>query len=298
MRKKLSEKQLIDTQDLLTAQALMVESRNMVAEIRLNGEKQRELLAVTMNVSPCRMCVKGYFPEFKCPNPCELESVALLNRPEAYQADLALSSASVDYKRLLVKYFPRVEGWLGYFRDENKFMLNKSWNDGGMKVTVDLLDFTANLYESEAAKDRIGKSDRERAVICLGIVSQVKLKVLEALRAIERYKKNMELKPMAQEAYRIAKAQEKAKDRQAPSHPTLLSTEKALAQIYQVEVDIMLSLGDVHAALAEVDAATGMNYPISAAGLKYGPATPPGPPKPLELWKRAALFLSRPFAGK
>ncbi len=289
--KALSRNLLVEPQDFMAAEAAAAEARNLVADIGLNGEKQKELLAVAMNVSPCELNVKGYFPQFLYPNPCDLEPVVLLNRPEAYQADITHLSAMADYSRLIVKFFPRVEGYISYFRDENKFNLNKNWTDGGMKVSVDLLDVASNILEREAARDRIIKTDRERAVICIGIISQVKLKALEAIRAIERHKKNSDLKNQASEAYRIALEQQRVKEKGAKRELLLIATEKAMCALLQAEIDELLSLGDVHAALAELDAAVGTNYPVSAAEIKSASSGFASFPRPLSAIKRAAQFL-------
>jgi multidrug efflux system outer membrane protein len=289
--KALSRDLLVEPQDYMAAEAASAEAKNLVADIALNIEKQKELLAVAMNVSPCDLNVKGYFPQFVCPNPCDLEPVALVNRPEAYQADITHLNAIADYSRLIVKFFPRVEGYIAYFRDENKFNLNKNWTDGGMKVSVDLLDVASNILEREAARDRIVKTDRERAVICIGIISQVKLKALEAIRAIERHKKNAELKNQAAEAYRIALEQQRAKQKGADRQLLLIAAEKSMCTSLQAEIDELLALGDVHAALAELDAAVGNNYPVSAAEMKavstgFGPFS-----RPMSAVKKAAEFL-------
>jgi hypothetical protein len=289
--KALSRDLLVDPQDYMAAEAASAEAKNIVADIALNIEKQKELLAVAMNVSPCELNVRGYFPEFVCPNPCDLEPVALVNRPEAYQADITHLSAMADYSRLIVKFFPRVEGYIAYFRDENKFNLNKNWTDGGMKVSVDLLDVASNILEREAARDRIVKTDRERAVICIGIISQVKLRAIEAVRAIERHKKNLELKKQASEAYRIALEQQRAKQKGADRQLLLIAAERAMCVLLQAEVDELLALGDVHAALAELDTAVGSNYPVSMAEAQRSSAGFGAFPRPMAAIKKAAEFL-------
>jgi len=196
---------------------------------------------------------------------CKLEATALLNRPEAYQADLGHFNSVSDWRRLLVKHFPRVEGYIGYFRDENKFLLNKNWIDGGMRITWDLMEFAASRLEYAAAKDRVVKTDQERALVSLGIASQVRLKTLEAMKAFSKYQKDADLAKNGQEALRIATEVEQAKERGASHRLMMIAREKTLCASLQAEVDKLLDLGEFHAALAELDAAVGSNYPVSKA---------------------------------
>ncbi|MBI4963398.1 MAG: TolC family protein [Desulfomonile tiedjei] len=291
----LSKRQLVSSEEFLTAQSQLAEAQNQTAEVRLNIGRQKELLAVAMNICPDSIFkVMGQMmplPEFFL-EPCKLEAAALMNRPEAYQADLTHVSSIADQKRLLVKFFPRVEGFIGYFRDENKFLLNKNWIDGGMRITWDLMDFTANMLEHGAAKSRVAKTDRERAVISLGIISQVRLKTLEAMRALERFRKNSELRTQAKEALRVAREVEEAKDKRALPRVMRIATEKASCNLLQMEIDQLVALGEVHAAAADVEAAVGTNYPVTNVNMPHVPlGHPPAVARPVGVIKRAASFV-------
>jgi len=300
--KALAGKQLVTSDEYLNAAATTVQARNQLADILVDIRKQRELLASSMNVCPdsCFRLIGRLFP---VPPPgidaCKLEAAALVNRPEAYQADLTFVNSLDEHKRLMVKCFPRVEGFYGYFRDENKFVLNRNWIDGGMKVTWDLLEFTANVLEHGASRDRVEKTDRERAVISLGILTQVRLKSLDAMKAFERLRKTDELEAGAREALRIAREVETVKDKSAPEKVIRIAREKALCVLLQAEIDRILALGDVHAAVADLDGTVGTNYPIT-----QGQPVPTGPylkavaKQPFGLLRRAARFVGEKVMPK
>lgn len=271
--KALVEDRLVETQQLLDAQGHWSHAKGQMSEIHVNIGKQRELLAAAMNVSPeSAFRLSGALlplPAF-CLDSCKLESAALVNRPEAYQADLTHLNSVAEQRRLAVKFFPRVEGFLGYFRDENKYVMNRNWIDGGMKVTWDLMEFTANLLEHRSARDRAVKTDRDRAVVSIGILSQVKLKALEAMNAHEKYRKSEELLGQANEALRIAKDVEQVKESGSSRKLMLITREKALCNKLAIEVERLMALGDLHGALADLDTAVGSNYPVSAAHPRPG----------------------------
>jgi outer membrane protein TolC len=264
---------MADKQELILARSLLTEASSVLSELYVNIEKQKELLAAAMNVSPCSSyrLLGNLVPVPPPLDPCKLEADALVNRPEAYQADLTFLSSVSEQKRLITKLFPRVEGYIGYFRDENKFVENRNWTDGGMRVSWELMDFTSTLLEQGAAKEKAFKSDQERALVSLGILTQVKMKTLESIRAMEKFKKNTQLLSDAAEALRIAKDVEQARDAGATQKTMRIAQQRALCAHLQAEIDRLMALGEVHAAFAELAAAVGANYPVSVA---HPPAQP------------------------
>lgn len=263
----LDEKSMVDKQELILARSLQTEASNVLAEISISIEKQKELLAAAMNVSPCSSykLLGRMLPVPPCLDPCKLEADALVNRPEAYQADLTFLSSVSDQKRLITRLFPRVEGYIGYFRDENKFIDNRNWTDGGLRITWELMDFTSTLLEQGAAKEKVFKNDQERALVSMGILTQVKMKSLEFAKAVEKFKKQTQLLGDARETLRIAEDVEQARDQGATQKTMRIARQRALCAVLQAEVDRFMALGEVHATFAEQATAVGSNYPVTVA---------------------------------
>ncbi len=264
----LDDRSLVENEQLLMAKGQLTLAKRQLAEIRLDIDRQREILLTALRVTPCSVfrpvgCLLP-FPPY-CLDACKLEAAALVNRPETFQADLAVCSSLEENKAAIVKLFPRAEGFIGYYRDENKFQLERNWTEGGMRLTFDLMDFAAGLLEKQAAKGKVFKSDRERAVLSMTILTQVKLKTLDAMKALQESKKTEEIRDQAREALRVAGVQESAEDRLAPRRIMRIQKEKALSDLLQAEITHLKALGDVHAALADLDAAVGANFPVNQA---------------------------------
>jgi outer membrane protein TolC len=267
---KLGKNALVDPQEVITARAQLTEASSTLADTMTSIGRQRELLAAAMNVSPeSHFQLAGALMPLPaiCLDTPKLEAAALVNRPETFQADLSHMSSVADYKRLIVKLIPRAEGFIGYFRDENKFILNKNWTEGGLRVTWDAMDFVATMLERRSSSDRVVKTDHERALISLGILSQVKLKTIDAMRALDKLRKTSEQLDQAREGMRVAREIEEAKQQGAPPSEKAIriARQKALCGVIQVEIDRINALGEVHAAFADLEAAVGTNYPVSAA---------------------------------
>ncbi|MFC1835293.1 hypothetical protein ACFL2Q_11250 [Thermodesulfobacteriota bacterium] len=264
----LADQRLVEPSELVNAKNFLAEAKHQLEEKRNEIAEQREILAAAMNVCPdSNFQVAGKLlplPPFSL-DPCRLESVALVNRPEAYQADLSHLSSMAEHRRLIVKCFPRAEGFIGYFRDENRFTLNKNWIDGGLRVSWDLMQLSADILESKAAKDRVFKSDSERALISMALISQVRMKALAAAKAMASYNAAKEMRDGARENLRVAREVEETKDRGASRRIMRIARQKALCEHIQTDIECIMAVGDFLAALADLDVATGTNHPVNMA---------------------------------
>ncbi len=271
----LGDRSLVENEQLQFAKGQLTLSKRQLAEIQLDMDRQRELLLTALHVTPCSAFRPvGCLDLPPCAlDGCKLEAAALVNRPETFQADLAVSNSIEENKSAIVRLFPRAEGFLGYYRDENTFQLEKNYTEGGMRLTFDMMEFASNLLEKQAAKGKIFKSDRERAVLSMGILTQVRLKTIDATKAYQEEKKTWELLTQAQEMLRVAEVQEKANERLAPRRIMRIDREKALCDVLQADITHFKTAGEVHAAVADLDASVGSNFPVSQAF----PRPRPGP---------------------
>jgi outer membrane protein TolC len=262
----LAERGLVERRELLAARDELAQARQVLGDTYADMGKQREILAAAMNVCPdsCFSVTGNLWPLPRhCLDSCKLEAAALVNRPEAYQADLTHLISVADHRRALVKLLPRVEGYIGHRRDENKFILNNDWVEGGVRATWDLMEFAANLLEKRAAEGKMLQTEREAAAISMGIISQVRLKTLEAAKALEELKKFEQLLAQAREQLRIAREVETTKDRGAPGGAVMrIDRQRARCKVLKAEIDRLLAVGEVHAAFAALDAAAGLNYSV------------------------------------
>ncbi len=136
------------------------------------------------------------------------------------------------------------------------------------------MDFASTLLEQGAAKEKVFKNDQERALVSMGILTQVKLRTLEAIKAMDRLRKTSELERQAGESVRIAKDLEQAKQRGASPATMRIARQRVVCILLQAEIDRLMALGETHAALSELAAAVGTNYPVSVA---HPPTQEPDP---------------------
>lgn len=237
-----------------------IRAKRLLAKIRNNIEKQRNILGSAIGLSP-DYCVDGGFVLVgDLPNVssdlalCDLEMRALQNRPEAFEAGLNHLNSINDVRRTVVKYFPRVSGFWRYTRDKDVFLMNKDWNETGATVYFDLLDWLSNVDENRAARSDSSKTEREMGSVALGITQQVRVAALQFLDTVDDLESAQEALTGTQEVFRVAS------NRVAKNDLDRLSLLDSNANLLQIKLEKVRNSGEANATLAELQGAVGINY--------------------------------------
>ena len=179
--RRLHNKTIVRLEHYERAEQRADEARRLLARVRNEMERQWNILASTMGICPDQCIDSGYTVTGKMCTPnfggelCNLELIAVKNRPEAYQAGLDHMTSINEIKRAIVRYFPRVEGFWRYTRDKDRYLYNKDWKEVGLLVQVDLLDWLSGAAESKAAQATADKTYKELGAVALALTSQVRV---------------------------------------------------------------------------------------------------------------------------
>jgi len=258
--RRLFEKKLVSVDDYNKSRQQEIRAERHLARIRNQIEKQRNLLASAMGVSP-DYCVDGGFkligqldsPVFDM-ELCNMELTAVQNRPEAFEAGLSHLNSVNDLRRTIVKYFPKVSGYWRVTRDKDKYLYNKDWKEGGMSVYFDILDWFSNMSESHAAGFNSAKTYRELGTVALGITSQVRINALQYHDAMDELRSAESALRGTKEVFSIAQRRSSKEDLDR------ISEQEAEANVVLDKLERTKALGEANAELAELYAAMGTNY--------------------------------------
>jgi len=257
---RLQRKTIIRVDDYERAEQRAVEARRTLAKILNEMERQKNILASAMGLSPehCAdggLCVEG---KMSCPKfgaqLCDIELIAVKNRPEAYQAGLDHLSSVNDVKRTIVRYLPKVDGFWKYTRDKDKFLYNKDWKDVGFLVHFDLLDWLTNSQESKAARSAADKTYKEVGAVALGITSQVRVSALTYNDALDEFQTREAALAGSQKVLQIAQIRVSGDDL------SQLEFEEAEGNLLYQKLQRIRALGEANATLAELQSALGTNF--------------------------------------
>jgi len=238
----------------------LIRAERLLSKLSTEMAEQRNILASAMALSP-DYCVDGGFhvvgelsrPYFDA-RICDMELIAVKNRPEAYEAGLNSLSSANDLKRTIVKYFPKVTGFWKLTRDKNKYILNKEWKEVGMLIHFDLLDWLSNLHESRAARSTVMKTERAMGTIALGIASQVRFAALKYFNTMAGLKSAEDSLPAYRDVMRVAEEQ------YSKESIDKLAVEEARGDLIAEKIEVARAIGKANARLAELQAAMGTNY--------------------------------------
>jgi outer membrane protein TolC len=258
--RRLRNKTIIRVEDYDRADQKSIEARRVLAKIRNEMERQRNILASAMGIPP-ESCMDGGLsvtgkmcaPKFSA-QLCDLEVVAVKNRPEAYQAGLDHLNSVNDIKRTVVRYLPKVEGFWRYTRDKDKYLYNKDWKEVGVLIQVDLLDWLITGNESKVARTAADKTYKELGAVALGITSQVRVAALAYDDSLD------ELETRGASMAGSEKVQEIARMRASGDDLSQLELDEAEGNLLYQKLQRIRAIGEANATLAELQSALGTNY--------------------------------------
>jgi outer membrane protein TolC len=258
--KSLYQDRLIDSDRYYKAEDRLTNARRLLSKIGNETEIQRNILASALGVTPDRCVDGGFYLVGSMGAPCsdllmcDLETQAIRNRPEAYEAGLNHLNSMNDVKRTIIKYFPNVTGFWRYTRDKDRFLRDKEWNEVGMLIHVDLLDWVSNYYESQGAKATEREAGAEVGSVALGIVSQVRVEALRYLDAHDDYRNIC--RSLSTSRSMFAEARERVKIDDLDK----LAMDEIEAETIKKSIERVRALGELNAKLAKLNSVTGVNY--------------------------------------
>lgn len=238
----------------------LIKAERLAASLCNETEKQRNLLASAMQLSP-EYCVDGGFHlvgEIRCPDfrddICNMELIAVKNRPEAYTAGLDHLNSVNDLRRTVVKYFPKVTGFWKYTRDKDKHLYNRDWKELGVEVYFDLVDWCSNLWESKATVQQTRKTYKEIGVVALAITSEVRAAALKYFDAMDQVRS---AKRSLASSEKVLAIMRKRASQDALKRIAVLEVE---GDVLRERIGKIRAVGNAQAALAELRSTMGINY--------------------------------------
>jgi outer membrane protein TolC len=110
----------------------------------------------------------------------ELETKALLNRPELREEDYQLRVTRLDARKALLRMFPGIEINFGGHYDSNAFLFHNSWADVGIRLSWNLFNLFNGAAQKKFHEARAELADVRRSALSIAVMTQVRL-------AVQRY---------------------------------------------------------------------------------------------------------------
>jgi len=141
-----------------------------------------------------------------------LSLIALQSRPEILEAGYNERIAQVEVKKSMARMFPGLELSLSSNFDSNKFLLHQNWNEFGLKVSWNLLNFVRGWDELEISEKQEKVSSLRRQTLGMAVMAQVNIAYLDYDEAVTTYYTINNLADLNEQIEKLQRSQSDARN--------------------------------------------------------------------------------------
>lgn len=241
-----------------------IRAESLLAELNAEYRNQAYLLSAYLgrgfasDPSTAAIAIRG---ELVCPNLSEIppnpEEAALKNRPEIYTLGLKHLASIRDFRRSVVKNFPRVTMFWRYLNNPYSPRAAREGHQAGLLLYLDLVDSLVNVSEMRAASNLKGKTEKELRAVALTIASQAAVAGTRCRLSVE--KAQIKERAVAGAEKVVQAADEKVRSRDLSD----ISERRAKADLAMEKIERLKAVGDALVHMAELKSAMGVNHAYS-----------------------------------
>ncbi len=103
----------------------------------------------------------------------EMEAKALLQRPELLEADYNERISVVETRKAIARMLPGIELSVGGHTDNNSFLVNQQWIEGGARLTWNLMNLISGPSQYKIATSQVDIAQAQRLALSMSILTQV-----------------------------------------------------------------------------------------------------------------------------
>ncbi len=103
----------------------------------------------------------------------EMESKALLQRPELLEADYNERISVEETRKAIARMLPGVELSVGGHSDSNSFLVNQQWIEGGARLTWNLMNLISGPSQYKIATSQVEIAQMQRLSLSMAVLTQV-----------------------------------------------------------------------------------------------------------------------------
>ena len=182
-------------------------------------------------------------PKMEFPELVLLEQIALLERPELYEADIRKHISVVECRKELVKMIPSARMFVDFNNNDNSYLYHNTWYSIGINAAYNLLKLPKDIATYVARTSMVEAESQKIYSIGIGIMAQVRIShynlrsVNERFaidnRVCETYKKNL--------SWAVA-------NRRIAGEMSRLELDRMRLETAEKEIERIISLGNVYVA--------------------------------------------------
>lgn len=172
------EEALANQSELL---ALIEQLETVSEDMRTSEVRLAQLMGLAPNTTLRLAAPRGYLARSpRITNSTDsLESIALVNRPEAREQAYNIRIAQTEARQALLRFLPSFNPFAQLSRDSNSYLFHQNWAELGLRVSSELIGLAAQPSVSQLGRRRVELAEARQLAVSMAIVSQVNLAVLD-----------------------------------------------------------------------------------------------------------------------
>ncbi|MEM1282235.1 MAG: TolC family protein [Chlamydiota bacterium] len=137
---------------------------------------------------------------------CDLENQALRYRPELMSQDIQICIDADEVRRSMLRMFPDIAPYYGYYHDGNKFLVFNNWLGVGIRASYDLLSLPSKCKELSKNKYQKMLNRHVRLSMSMGVITQVNLAYINVEESVAQYELANELMDVKSRLWKLAES--------------------------------------------------------------------------------------------
>ncbi|MBQ6597662.1 MAG: TolC family protein, partial [Lentisphaeria bacterium] len=183
-----------------------------------------------------------HIPEFNfLPPMIYLEQIAILQRPELYEADIQKHINILELRKTILLMFPNVRIYADWSNSNNTFLYNKSWWELGLRAAYNLLRLPQNIARARAYDKQIDTEEFRAYAQAVAVMAEVRIAHSNMIAAKMRFDKDAKIF----EAY-SEQLQAMLKTRAASGSVAELALDHIRLETTQAQIDKLASQGEYY----------------------------------------------------
>lgn len=235
--------------------------RNLLENLRLLENVDRELasarieLASLMGADPGSR-IQLVEPADAKPLPLDMpiarmEEIALTQNADLREQFYNARIAATDTRKALLKLLPGISFDYGYKHDDDKYLVNQSWQEAGLRVSFNLFNLLSGPSQMKAAEMGAKVAEARRMALQMAVLTQVHLARQQYDDALRQQQRAEAIWDVDSRLARLATSQEQSQmasrlDANAANVSAILSSVRryhAMAKVQEAASRVQATLG-------------------------------------------------------
>ena len=122
-----------------------------------------------------------------------MEQIAVMKRPELFEADIQKHINILECRKTLVLMFPNVKLYADWSNSSNSFLYNKSWWELGLRAAYNLLRLPQNIARYRAYDKQVDAEEYRAYAQAVAVMAEVRIAQGNLIAARNRYLKTNQI---------------------------------------------------------------------------------------------------------